>query len=70
MLAFKEEYDSIIENKKNQATRTPPPLGCSAINCKWIGKVKPACDTVPEPYKGRLLPIGTKQRFDEYNRFK
>jgi hypothetical protein len=25
MLAFKEEYDSIIENLKNQATRTPPP---------------------------------------------
>jgi hypothetical protein len=25
MLAFKEEYDFIIENLKNQATRTPPP---------------------------------------------
>ena len=61
LLAFKEEYDSLIENQTWQLVLPPP--GCSPINCKWIGKVKPAYDTVPERYKGRLVSIGTKQRF-------
>jgi hypothetical protein len=61
MLAFKEEYDSLIENQTWRLVLPPP--GCSPINCKWIGKVKPAYDTVPERYKGRLVAIGTKQRF-------
>jgi hypothetical protein len=59
MLAFKEEYDSLIENQTWRLVLPPP--GCSPINCKWIGKVKPAYDTVPERYKGRLVAIGTKK---------
>lgn len=67
MKAFKEEYDSLIEN--NTWKLVPLPPGCSAINCKLIGKVKPAYEGVPERYKGRLVAIGSRQKagidFDE-----
>ena len=35
LLAFKEEYDSLIENQTWQLVLPPP--GCSPIKCKWIG---------------------------------
>lgn len=61
MSAFKEEYDSLIENKTWKLVPLPP--DCSVINCKWIGKVKPAYDNVPERYKGRLVAIGSRQKY-------
>lgn len=60
MAAFQEEYDSLIENQTWKLVPLPP--DCSPINCKWIGKIKPAYDTVAERYKGRLVAIGTKQK--------
>jgi hypothetical protein len=61
MAAFKEEYDSLIANKTWEIV--PLPSGSTAINCKWIGKVKPAYDSIPERYKGRLVAIGSRQKY-------
>ena len=61
MSAFKEEYDSLIANKTWELVPLPP--GCTSINCKWIGKVKPAYDSIPERYKGRLVAIGSRQKY-------
>ena len=61
MQAFKEEYDSLIESKTWKIVPLPP--NCSTINCKWIGRIKPAYDSVPERYKGRLVAIGTRQKY-------
>jgi hypothetical protein len=61
MAAFKEEYDSLIANKTWEIVPLPP--GSTAINCKWIGKVKPAYDRIPERYKGRLVAIGSRQKY-------
>ena len=59
--AFQEEYDSLVENGTWKLVPLPP--GCSTINCKWIGRVKAASEGVPERYKGRLVAIGTRQRY-------
>lgn len=60
MTAFEEEYNSLVENKTWRLVIPPP--GCTPLNCKWIGKVKPAYDTVPERYKGRLVAVGCAQQ--------
>lgn len=61
MKAFQEEFDSLIENETWKLVPLPP--GCSTINCKWIGRVKPASEGVPGRYKGRLVAIGTRQKY-------
>jgi Reverse transcriptase (RNA-dependent DNA polymerase) len=61
MSAFKEEYESLMENKTWKLV--PFPSGSSQMNCKWIGKVKPAYGDVPERYKGRLVAIGSRQKY-------
>ena len=50
-----------MENKTWKLVPLPP--GSSQINCKWIGKVKPAYGDVPERYKGRLVAIGSRQKY-------
>lgn len=61
MQAFQEEYDSLTENGTWKLVQPPP--GCSIINCKWIGRIKPASDGVPERFKGRLVAIGSRQKY-------
>jgi hypothetical protein len=39
------------------------PPGRVALNCKIIGKIKPAYERVEEIYKGRLVVIGSRQRY-------
>ena len=62
MAAFKEEFDSLEKNNTWKLVEKLPP-GYTAINCKWIGKIKPGYEGVPERYKGRLVAIGCRQNF-------
>ena len=59
MAAFKEEFDSLEKNNTWKLVEKLPP-GYTAINCKWIGKIKPGYEGVPERYKGRLVAIGCR----------
>jgi hypothetical protein len=61
MEAYRKEFNSLMENKTWELVLLPP--GCTAINCKMIGKLKPAYEGVPEVYKGRLVAIGSRQRY-------
>jgi hypothetical protein len=49
MAAFKEEFDSLEKNNTWKLVEKLPP-GYTAINCKWIGKIKPGYEGVPERY--------------------
>ena len=62
MAAFKEEFDSLEKNNTWKLVEKLPP-GYTAINCKWIGKIKPGYEGVPERYKGRLVAVGCRQKF-------
>ncbi len=58
--AYQKEYDAQIKNKTWELVPLPP---CRvALNCKIIGKIKPAYEGVEETYKGRLV-IGSRQIF-------
>lgn len=57
---FKEEYDSLIANKTGTCPCSP---GWTSIKCKWIGKVEPACNSIPERYKGKLVAMGSKHKY-------
>jgi hypothetical protein len=41
----------------------PLPQGCTTINYKWIGKIKTAYEGVTKRYKGRLVAIGSRQKY-------
>lgn len=61
LTAFQKEYDAQIRNKTWELALLPP--GRVALNCKIIGKIKPAYKGVEEVYKGRLVVIGSRQRY-------
>ncbi len=61
MAAFQKEYDSLIKNETWDLVPLPP--DCTVINCRMIGKLKPGYEGVPERYKGRLVAIGSRQRY-------
>jgi hypothetical protein len=58
---YQKEYDAQIRNKMWELVLLPP--GRVALNCKIIGKIKPAYERVEEIYKGRLVVIGSRQRY-------
>lgn len=58
---YQKEYDAQIKNKTWELVPLPP--GRAELNCKIIGKIKPAYEGVEETYKGRLVVIGSRQRF-------
>jgi hypothetical protein len=59
--AYQKEFDAQIRNKT--WILVPLPVDRTALNCKMIGKIKPAYEGVEETYKGRLVVIGTGQRY-------
>ena len=59
--AFQDEYNFLIKNETWDLV--PLPQGCSTIDCKMIGKVKPGYEGAPERYKGRLVAIGSRQKY-------
>lgn len=58
---YQKEYDAQIRNKMWELVLLPP--GRVALNCKIIGKIKLAYEGVEEIYKGRLVVIGSRQRY-------
>ena len=59
--AYKKEYEAQLERQTWELVELPP--GQVALNCKMIGKVKPAYEGVDEVYKARLVVIGSGKRF-------
>ncbi len=59
--AYQKEYNAQIRNKTWELVPLPP--GRVALNCKIIGKIKPAYEGVEQIYKGRLVVIGSRQRY-------
>ena len=59
--AYQKEYDAQIPNKTWELVPIPP--GRVALNCKIIGKLNPSYEGVEEIYKGRLVVIGSRQKY-------
>ena len=68
--AVRSEMDSIMSNGTCKITDCP--IGCKAIVCKWIFKMKLKPDGTIEKYKSRLVAKGFSQKgedfFDTYSR--
>lgn len=64
MMAFEEEFKSLIENKSWELVpRSEIPSGSNLIGHKWIGRYKTGYGEVPARFKGRLTAVGCRQRY-------
>jgi hypothetical protein len=60
--AIFEEYESLMKNKTWELVPLPP--DSATIKSRWLLKVKPGQNNVPERYKARLVTKGYTQRKD------